>query len=102
MMKFYNQLHQFYCGVDLHAKSLHACVVDAQGNKLLHKNFLCQKPQVLLLATAPYKADLVIGCESKFNWSWLADLLREAGLRFILGLALYMKAIHGGKPNHEE
>jgi ribulose kinase len=37
-MKFYIQTRQFYCGVDLGAKSLRACIVDAQGNKLLHKN----------------------------------------------------------------
>jgi transposase len=97
MMKFYTQQHQFYCGVDLHAKSLHACVVDAQGKRLLHKNFLCQKPQVFLNAIAPYKSDLIIGCESTFNWYWLADLLCDEGIPFILGHALYMKAIHGGK-----
>ena len=34
-MKFYKQQHAFYCGVDLHAKSMHACVVDQGGRKQL-------------------------------------------------------------------
>ena len=28
MMRFYRQQHGFYCGVDLHARTLHVCVVD--------------------------------------------------------------------------
>jgi transposase len=51
MMEFYTNTHQFYCGVDLHAKSLHACVVDASGAKVLHKNFQCQEPNVFLDAS---------------------------------------------------
>ena len=33
-MKFYKQQHEFYCGIDLHANSMHVCVVDQVGNKL--------------------------------------------------------------------
>jgi transposase len=32
-----------------------------------------------------------------FAWYWLADLCHEQEIPFILGHALYMKAIHGGK-----
>ncbi|HEY7506735.1 MAG TPA: IS110 family transposase, partial [Nitrososphaera sp.] len=32
-----------------------------------------------------------------FTWSWLADLCAQEGLPFVLGHALSMKAIHGGK-----
>ena len=31
-MKFYNRQHEFYCGIDLHANSMHVCVVDHSGN----------------------------------------------------------------------
>lgn len=41
--------------------------------------------------------DLIIGCESTFNWYWLADLCHQQNLGFLLGHALYLKAIHGGK-----
>ncbi len=30
-MRFYNQQHQFYCGVDFHARPLSLCVLDAAG-----------------------------------------------------------------------
>jgi transposase len=97
MMKFYNSQHQFYCGIDLHAKTLYVCVVDNSGTKRLHKNFQCQDVEGLLEELQPFREDLVVGCESTFNWYWLADLMNHEKIPFILGHALYMKAIHGGK-----
>ncbi len=38
-MRFYNQQHEFYCGIDLHANSMHVYVVDHDGKKHLHRNF---------------------------------------------------------------
>lgn len=38
-MKFYNQRHEFYGGIDLDANSVPVCVVDHGDNKLLHRNF---------------------------------------------------------------
>ena len=97
-MKFYNRQHEFYCGIDLHANSMHVCVIDQAGNKHLHRNFNTKKPERFLIALQPFdKRDLVIGCESTFNWYWLADLCQQQNLAFLLGHALYMKAIHGGK-----
>lgn len=29
-MRFYQQQHAFYCGIDLHAKKLFVCVLDQQ------------------------------------------------------------------------
>jgi transposase len=36
-----------------------------------------------------------------FCWYWLADLCRDEGIEFVLGHALYMKAIHGGKTKND-
>ena len=33
--------------------------------------------------------------------TWLADLCAQAGIPFVLGHALSMKAIHGGKATHD-
>ena len=97
-MRLYTAQHAFYCGIDLHAQSLHACVVDQQGEKRLHRSFPCQAPERLFAALASFGSrDLVIGCESTFNWYWLADACRDSGYPFILGHALYLRAIHGGK-----
>jgi hypothetical protein len=46
---------------------------------------------------APYRDDLVVAVECIFTWCWLADLCAAEGIAFVLGHALYMKAIHGGK-----
>ncbi len=67
-MKFYKKLHTYYCGIDLHAKTIQ-----------------------------PYQEDVVVTVECMFCWYWLADLCREHGIAFVLGHAFYIKAIHGGK-----
>jgi transposase len=37
-----------------------------------------------------------------FTWYWLADLCRREGIAFVLGHALYMKAIHGAKAKNDK
>ena len=37
-----------------------------------------------------------------FTWYWLADLCLEEKIKFILGHALYMQAIHGGKQKDDK
>jgi len=31
MMRFYDQPHRFYCGIDLHARSMYLCILDHAG-----------------------------------------------------------------------
>jgi hypothetical protein len=31
MMRFYNRHHRYYCGIDLHARSMFIHILDAQG-----------------------------------------------------------------------
>ena len=99
-MRFYKQAHQFYCGVDLHARTMYLCVFDHAGKKLLHKE-VPSDPGAFLDAIAPYRAGLVIACECMFAWYWLADLCAREQIAFVLGHALYMKAIHGGKSKND-
>jgi transposase len=44
----------------------------------------------------------VVAVECLFTWYWLADLCAQAGIPFVLGHALYMKAIHGGKAKNDK
>jgi transposase len=37
-----------------------------------------------------------------FAWYWLADLCAQEQIGFVLGHALYMKAIHGGKAKNDQ
>ena len=95
-MRFYSQHHQFYCGIDLHTRTLSLCVLDAAGVVKLEVTLSTDREQ-LLAALSPFRDGLVIGCECLFAWYWLADLCAEQNIPFVLGHALYLKAIHGGK-----
>ena len=68
-MRLFNEQREFYCGIDLHANSMHTCVVDRQGKKRLHRNFQNAKPDAWMRAIALYQKDVVVGCELTFNWS---------------------------------
>jgi transposase len=83
--------------LDLHTRTIYACILDSNGNKLVHKNVQAN-PKELLKIIEPYmNDDLVIGVETMFSWYWVADFCHDHGVKFILGHALYMRAIHGGK-----
>jgi transposase len=100
-MRFYNRQHRYYCGVDLHVKTMYICVLDATGQVVVHRN-LRANPIAFLAAVAPYREDLVVAAECMFTWYWLADLCATEGLTFVLGHALAMKAIHGGKAKNDK
>jgi transposase len=100
-MNFYTQQHTYYCGIDLHAKAMYVCILDHNGTKLVHKN-LPTTPEAFLRVIAPYRDDVVVGVECIFTWYWLADLCEREGIAFVLGHALYMKAIHGGKAKNDK
>jgi hypothetical protein len=75
MMRFYNATpHRFYAGIDLHARTMHVCVLDHDGNVVLDRNLPCHFP-TLLQAIAPFRDGIVIGVECMFGWYWLADLV---------------------------
>ena len=101
-MNLYQKQHQFYCGIDLHANAMYTCVVDSDGNKRLHQNFHTRDTGTFLEKLKPYRKSLVVGCESTFNWYWLCDLFEARKIPFVLGHALYLKAIHGGKVKNDK
>ena len=98
-MKFYTKQHNYYCGIDLHARSMYVCILDSKGQVKLHKN-LKTSPDALMKAIKPYLDGLVIAVECMF--SWVADFSEDNNIAFILGHALYMKAIHGGKAKNDK
>ncbi|MDD5720681.1 MAG: transposase, partial [Candidatus Krumholzibacteria bacterium] len=99
-MRFFTDRYPYYCGVDLHARSMYLCVIDDDGQVKLHRN-IDADPDAFLDAIAPYADQVVVGVECIFTWYWLADLCAEQQIPFILGHALYMKAIHGGKAKND-
>jgi transposase len=100
-MKFYTGQHRYYCGIDLHAKTMYVCVLDGEGRILVHRN-ISSTPQAFLEILEPYRADVAVAVECMFTWYWLADLCAAEKIHFVLGHALYMKAIHGGKAKNDK
>ena len=99
-MRFYTQQHKHYCGIDLHARQMYLCIVNAAGGVLLSRN-IATTPQAFLAAVKAYRDDLVVAVECMFTWYWLADVCRREGIAFVLGHALYIRAIHGGKAKND-
>ena len=50
----------------------------------------------------PYLSDLALAVECMFTWYWIADSYRKYNITFILGHALYMKAIHSAKTKNDK
>jgi len=100
-MNFYNNTHPYYCGIDLHAKLLYVCILDDKGNTCLHKE-ISASPEKLKALLEPYLGHIVVGVECMHCWYWVSDFCEDLNIDFILGHALYMKAIHGGKAKNDK
>ena len=100
-MKFYTQQHVHYCGIDLHARTMYLCILNQAGAIVLHRN-MKSDPDSFLKAIAPFRENIVVAVECIFTWYWLADLCAREKIAFVLGHALYMKAIHGGKAKNDK
>ncbi|MDO9580969.1 MAG: IS110 family transposase [Bacteroidales bacterium] len=100
-MNFYKEQHKFYCGIDLHARKMYLCILDEKGEVKLHRNMDTDR-EIFLKAIEPYREDVVVAVECMFTWYWIADLCQREGISFVLGHALYMKAIHGGKAKNDK
>jgi transposase len=100
-MRFYTKQHKFYCGIDLHARTMYLCILDQEGTIVLHRD-IKTNPETFLKTIAPYREDIVVAVECIFTWYWISDLCSEENIPFVLGHALYMKAIHGGKAKNDK
>ncbi len=80
---------------------MYICIMDKEGNKLVHKNIRDNDFEYFLKLATPYKHDLTVASECIFNWYWLADACEENGIEFVLGHALYMRSIYGTKTKND-
>jgi hypothetical protein len=72
-MRFYTGQHQFYCGIDLHTRTLSLGVIDSSG-------------AIRLETTLPrFRDNLVVGCECLCARYWRAEFCAavEPGMDFI-------------------
>src|SRR4030043_1598896 len=100
-MQFYTRQHKFYCGIDLHARKMYICILDEKGEVREHRN-MRSDGNIFLQMITPSREHIVVAAECIFTWYWLADLCQKEGIPFVLGHALYMKAIHGGKTKNDK
>lgn len=100
-MNFYTKQHKYYCGIDLHAKSMYICILNQDGEIVMQRNIRTD-PTVFLKTIERYREEIAVAVECIFTWYWLADLCAQENIPFILGHALYMKAIHGGKAKNDK
>lgn len=99
-MRIYTQQHQFYCGIDLHARTMYLCSLNQEGAILVHRH-MPAGPDPFLQVIAPYREDLVVCVACIFTWYWLADRCAREGMPCVLGHALSMQAMHGGKATND-
>ena len=65
-MRFYQPHTQFYCGVDLHARSMYICVINQDKKVLVHQNVRNRDSELFLKLIEPYKHDIVVSAESTY------------------------------------
>jgi transposase len=91
---------QFVGGIDLHARKMRVCVMDKNGSIQIQKTIPCTLSD-FSNAIKPYRDSITIGVESTFNWYWLIDGLEKLNIPCLLGHALYIKRMSGGKHKND-
>ena len=100
---------QYYCGIDLHSRSMYISVMDKEGEVLFHRN-MPNDFNMFKGYVQRFLPNMAVGVESSCYYYWLADACKEAGIPFYLGHAYYMpvrgravdrKAINGGKVKND-
>jgi transposase len=82
---------QFYCGIDLSARTSQVCVIDEDISVRVQEKVPNELHRITDLMES-YKGTLRSVVESTFNWYWLIDGLQEAGFEVCLAhpFGLYM------------
>src|SRR2546428_296654 len=87
-MRFYTKQHPFYCGIDLHARTMYVCILSQDGEIIVHRN-MPTSPEALLKTIAPYRGHMVIAVECIFTWYWFADPAVQKSIEVDLALIDY-------------
>jgi transposase len=80
---------------------MYVCIVNQAGKIMYHYNLPVSKDS-LYSVIKTYLPDVAIAVECVFTWYWIADFCSENKIPFVLGHALYMKAIHGAKTKNDK
>ena len=66
LVRFYTKHHHFYCGIDLHARTMYVCIRDHEETILKHRN-MPAAAETLADVLQPYREDLVLAVERIFT-----------------------------------
>ena len=66
-MRFSTQQHPCYCGIDLHARTMDVCILNHDGEIVVHRH-RPTSPEALLKTIAPSREQMVIAVECLFTW----------------------------------
>ncbi len=61
-MRFYKGQHQYYCGIDLHARKMYVCILNQVGKTKVHKN-IDTNPEAFFELIFPYLDDVAVAVE---------------------------------------
>lgn len=64
-MRFYTNLHPYYCGIDLYARTLYVCILDDKGETLVHKEIKADPDAHNTLFDA--EANILFGASSMYH-----------------------------------
>ena len=73
-MRFYTQQHSFYCGIDLHARTMYVCILSREGEPVIQGNIPTPDHHARALSE-PFSS----GCPCRNFLVWL-DLSRTVSL----------------------
>ena len=76
-MRFYQTQRPFYCGIDLHAKQMFVCILNAAGEIVLHRNIPADG-DALRRVLEPFRDGLVVGVAT--NLRSVPDVLVVAAI----------------------
>jgi hypothetical protein len=66
-MRFYNQPHAAYCGVDLHARTMYLHILDDRGHTRFDQNL----PWAMSTRLHPWHANLIIAIYTNRQLHWV-------------------------------
>lgn len=101
-MKIHRTSTKYSAGVDLHTQNMYLCVCDEDGNVKVHRNIRNNSLPFLLKQIEPFKGDLTLCCESTCNWYFLHDFCVQQEIPFVLGHAMYIRAIAQSKVKNDK
>lgn len=101
-MKLHRSQTEFNCGVDLHTTNMYITVMNKSGDVLRQQKIAGNDCDYLLKVLEPYRHDLSLCCESTLNWYFLDDFCTRHNIKFVLGHALYMRALNQAKIKNDK